>query len=112
MSRSGLLSLLCLSVLLLLLAPLTHAGGDVKVDESRTRILIQTESVEVQLAVENSSGETLNATGQLEHILAIDGSRHPNDANLAPALKRAVEYLDVRAAEIDEPFDLNVVPFT
>ena len=41
MSRRGLLSLLCLSVLLLALVPLTHAGGDVKVDESRTRILIQ-----------------------------------------------------------------------
>src|SRR5690349_17699625 len=66
MSRRGLLSLLCLSVFLLLLVPLTHAGGDIKVDESHTRILIQNEPIEVQLAVENSSGETLNATIQLE----------------------------------------------
>ena len=66
MSRRGLLSLLCLSVLLLLLVPLTHAGGDIRVDESRIRILVQNEPVEVQLAVENSSGQTLNATIQLE----------------------------------------------
>ena len=66
MSRRGLLSLLCLSVLLLLLVPLTHAGGDVKVDESRTSILIQTEPVEVQLAVTNSTGKSLTATVQLE----------------------------------------------
>jgi len=66
MSRRGLLSLLCLSVLLLSLVPLTHAGGDVKVDESRTRVLIQKDPVEVQLAVENSTGETLNANVQLE----------------------------------------------
>ena len=66
MSGRGLLSLLCLSVLLLSLVPLTHAGGDVKVDESRTRVLIQKDPVEVQLAVENSTGETLNANVQLE----------------------------------------------
>jgi hypothetical protein len=66
MSRRGLLSLLCLSVLLLLLVPLTHAGGELKVDESRTRVLIQKEPIEVQLAVENSTGETLNANVQLE----------------------------------------------
>src|ERR1043165_613391 len=66
MRRRGLLSLLCLSVLLLSLVPLTHAGGDVKVDESRTRVLIQKDPVEVQLAVENSTGETLNANVQLE----------------------------------------------
>src|SRR5689334_7490733 len=66
MSRRGLLSLLCLSVLLLALVPLTHAGGEIKVDEARTRILIQKEPAEVQLAVENSTGETLNADVQLE----------------------------------------------
>ena len=38
MSRRGLLSLLCLSVLVLMLVPLTHAGGDVKVDEARTML--------------------------------------------------------------------------
>jgi len=68
MSRRGLLSLLCLSVLLLSLAPLTHAVGEIKVDESRTRILIQNDPVEVQLAVENSSSESLNATIQLEML--------------------------------------------
>jgi hypothetical protein len=66
MSRRGLLSLLCLSVLLLSLVPLTHADGEVKVDESRTRVLIQTEPIEVQLAVANSTGRTLTAAVQLE----------------------------------------------
>jgi len=66
MSRRGLLSLLCLSVLLLSLVPLTHAGGEIKVDESRTRVLIQTQPIEVQLAIENSTGQSLNATVQLE----------------------------------------------
>jgi len=66
MSRRWLLSLLCLSVLLLSLVPLTHAGGEIKIDESRTRVLIHKEPVEVQLAVENSTGETLNANVQLE----------------------------------------------
>ena len=66
MSRRGLLSLLCLSVLLLALVPLTHAGGEIKVDESRIRVLIQSQPIEVQLAVDNSTGETVNATVQLE----------------------------------------------
>src|SRR6476659_10850087 len=66
MSRRGLLSLLCLCVLALSLVPLTHAGGEIKVDESRTRVLIQKQLVEVQLAIENSTGESLNATVQLE----------------------------------------------
>src|ERR1043166_1390738 len=66
MSRRALLSLLCLSVFLLLLVPLTHAGGDVQVDESRTRVLIQTEPVEVQLAVANSTGKSLTTAVQLE----------------------------------------------
>jgi len=43
-------------------------------------------------------------TAYVTHILAVDGNRHPNDADLALALKRAVEYLGVRAAEIDEPY--------
>jgi hypothetical protein len=66
MSRRGLLSLLCLSVLSWSLAPLTHAGGEIKIDESRTRILIHTQPIEVQLAVENSTGQSLTATVQLE----------------------------------------------
>jgi hypothetical protein len=66
MSRRGLLSLLCLSVFMLALVPLTHAGGEIRVDESRIRVLIQTQPIEVQLAVDNSTGETVNATVQLE----------------------------------------------
>src|ERR1051325_284468 len=73
MSRLGLLSLLCLSVLLLSLVPLTHAGGEIKVDESRTKVLLQKEPIEVELAVQNSTGETLNANVQLELLDSSDG---------------------------------------
>jgi hypothetical protein len=73
MSRRGLLSLLCLSVLLLSLVQLTHAGGEIKVDESRSRVLIQKEPVEVDLVVANSTGETLNANVQVELLNPQDG---------------------------------------
>lgn len=66
MSRRGLLSLLCLTVLALSLAPFTHAGGEIRVDESRIRVLIQKQTIEVQLAIENSTGESLNSTVNLE----------------------------------------------
>ena len=66
MSRRGLLSLLCLSVLSLSLVPLTHAGGEIKVDESHIRVLIHKQPVEVQLTVENSTGESLNGHVNLE----------------------------------------------
>ena len=66
MSRRGLLSLLCLSVLSLSLVPLTRAGGEIKVDESRIRALIQKQSVEVQLPVENSTGESVDGNVELE----------------------------------------------
>ena len=60
MSRRWLLSLLCLSVLITSLAPLTRARGELKVIESRTRFLLEREPAEVLLAVENSTGETLS----------------------------------------------------
>jgi uncharacterized protein YfaS (alpha-2-macroglobulin family) len=66
MSRRGLLSLLCLSVLSLSLVPLTHAGGEIKVDESRIRVLIHKQPVEVQLTVENSTGESVDGNVELE----------------------------------------------
>ena len=66
MSRRWLLSLACLSVLFALLAPLTRARGELKVNEARTRFLLQKEPAEVLLAVENSTGETLNAKVRLE----------------------------------------------
>src|SRR6185295_13401160 len=66
MSRRWLLSLLCLSVLIALLAPLTRARGELKVNEARTRFLLEKEPAEVLLAVENSTGETLNGKVELE----------------------------------------------
>jgi hypothetical protein len=66
MSRRGLLSLLCLSVLSLSLVPLTHAGGEIKVDESRIRVLIHKQPVEVELTVENSTGESVDGNVELE----------------------------------------------
>ena len=66
MSRRWLLSLLCLSVLVVSLAPLTRARGELKVNEARTRLLLQKEPAEVLLAIENSSGESLNAKIDLE----------------------------------------------
>jgi A-macroglobulin TED domain/Alpha-2-macroglobulin family/MG2 domain/Carboxypeptidase regulatory-like domain/A-macroglobulin receptor binding domain/Alpha-2-macroglobulin bait region domain/Macroglobulin domain MG3 len=68
MSRRWLLSLGCLSVLIsiALLAPLTRARGELKVIEVRTRFLLEKEPAEVLLAVENSTGETLNAKVEVE----------------------------------------------
>src|SRR4029078_8701137 len=66
MSRRWLLSLLCLSVFIALLAPLTRAGGELKVNEARSRFLLEKEPAEVLLAVENSTGEILNGKVELK----------------------------------------------
>ena len=66
MSRRWLLSLLCLSVFFLSLVQLTRARGEFKVSETNTRILFDKRSAKVVLAVENSTGETLNTNIELE----------------------------------------------
>src|SRR5689334_10232535 len=66
MSRRWLLSLCCLCVLFGCFVQLTRADGELRVDETRTRIFIGKEPIEVLLAVENSSGRLLNARIQLE----------------------------------------------
>lgn len=66
MSRRWLLSLLCLSVFFLSWVQLTRARGELTVNESRTRVRIQRDSVEVLLAVENSSGQALKAQVRVE----------------------------------------------
>ncbi len=66
MSRRWLVSLACLSVLIALLAPLTRARGELKVIEASTRFLLDKEPAEVVLAVENSTGETVNAKVEIE----------------------------------------------
>src|ERR1051325_554918 len=74
MSRRWLLLLLCLSVLFLSLVPLTRARGELRVNEALTRILFQKEPAEVLLAVENSSGQVLNARVE---VALIDPVNHP-----------------------------------
>ena len=66
MSRRWLLSLLCLSVFFLSLVQLTGARGEFKVNESTTRILLDKKPAKVLLAVENSTGETLNTTVDIQ----------------------------------------------
>jgi hypothetical protein len=61
MSRRWLLSLLCLSVSVLCLVPLTRAGGDVRVNEADTKFLLDKDPAEVVLAIENSTGKTMDA---------------------------------------------------
>jgi len=43
-------------------------------------------------------------TAYVTHVLAINANRSKQVSNLAPALKRAFDYLALRAAEIDEPY--------
>jgi squalene cyclase len=55
------------------------------------------------------SGDDLNRrsallTAYVTHMLAINANRSKQESNLAPALKRAFDYLALRAAEIDEPY--------
>ena len=66
MSRRWLLFLACLSVLIAVLAPLTRARGELKVNEARTRFLLEKEPAQVLLAVDNSTGESLNAKVEIE----------------------------------------------
>ncbi|HEU5459650.1 MAG TPA: MG2 domain-containing protein, partial [Pyrinomonadaceae bacterium] len=70
MSRRWLLSLLCLSLFVLCLVPLTRAGADVRVNEADTRILLDTEPAEVLLAIENSTGKTMDARVEVELLNA------------------------------------------
>ena len=71
MSQRRLLSLFCLSLLFLTflclsVAQLTRAGGDLSVNESRTKFVLHKDRAEVLLAVENTTGETRNASVRLE----------------------------------------------
>lgn len=68
MSQRRLLSLFCLSLLCLLVVQLTRAGGDLRVTESRTKFVLHKDRAEVLLAVENTTGETRDASVTLEVI--------------------------------------------
>lgn len=73
MSQRRLLPLFCLSLLFLLVVQLTYAGGELNVDESRTRFVLHGGHAEVLLAVENTTGKTRNATVKLELLDKNDG---------------------------------------
>src|SRR5215203_163312 len=66
MSHRWLLSLLCLSVLCLSLVQLTRASGALRVNEHLAKIVFEKGRAEVSLTVENSTGESLNATLKLK----------------------------------------------
>ena len=66
MSQRRLLSLFCLSVLFLCVVQLTRAGGDLSVNESDTRVVMHEDRVDVLLAVENTTGQTRQASIRLE----------------------------------------------
>ena len=66
MGHRWLLSLLCLSVFVLCLVPLTRAGGDVRVNEADTKIFLARDPAEVLLAVENATGKTMDARVEVE----------------------------------------------
>jgi len=75
MSRRWLLSLSCLSILFLSLVQLTGARGEFSVNETATRVLLEKEPAEVLLAIENSTGENLNAKVEVELLDPKDQSR-------------------------------------
>ena len=66
MSPRWLLSLLCLALLFLTLVQLTHAGGELRVDEAGTSISFEKGPAEVLLALENPSAGNVNANVELE----------------------------------------------
>lgn len=70
MSQRPLLLLICLFLCLLGLSvvPFTRASGDLSVNEKRTRFLLHKDQIEILFAVENTTGETRNASIRLELI--------------------------------------------
>ena len=76
MSLRWLLSLLCLAVLFLSLVQLTGARGELRVDETKSRILLDKVPAEVLLAIENPSTANVNAN---VHIEILD----PRDKSIA-----------------------------
>jgi len=66
MSQRRLLSLFCFALLFLLVVQLTRAGGDLSVNESRTRFVLHADRAEVLFAVENTTGEIRSASIKLE----------------------------------------------
>jgi uncharacterized protein YfaS (alpha-2-macroglobulin family) len=103
MSRRSLLCLLCLLLISLTFLQLTSARGEFKVNEARTRVLLQNNPVEVQLAVENSLTEITSATVRLELLDPRDG--------VASRIERTVSIgIGKHAVSLSLPFDLTKLP--
>ena len=66
MTPRRLLFLLCVSVLFLSVVHLTRAGSNLIVNESRTRFVLQKDHIDILFAVENTTGQTRNASIRLE----------------------------------------------
>ena len=66
MTPRRLLFLLCVSVLFLSVVHLTRAGSNLIVNESRTRFVFQKDHIDILFAVENTTGQTRNASIRLE----------------------------------------------
>lgn len=104
MSQRRLLSLFCLSLLFLCVVQLTRAGGDVAVDEARTRFTLYRNRAEVLLAFENTTGETRNVTVKLELLDTRDGvlSEVSGTQSVAPGSQKLRFSLAPFAANLSE----------
>lgn len=68
LQRLLLLICLCLCFLCLSVVPLTRASGDLSVNEKQTRFLLHKDRIEILFGVENTTGETRDASIRLELI--------------------------------------------
>ncbi|HXC71592.1 MAG TPA: MG2 domain-containing protein [Pyrinomonadaceae bacterium] len=105
MSRRWLLSLLCLSLFVLCLVPLTRAGGDVRVNEADTRILLDQDPAQVLLAVENSTGVTVNVRVEVELL-------DPQNKSKAKATQIATIAKGTQKLSLSLPFSVSQLPAT
>src|SRR5260221_14764920 len=95
MSRRWLLFLLCLSLIPLSFLRPASAGGELKVDEAATTILLQRQPVEVHLVVENSLDLISKANVHLEIIDPKDRvvSKSDQVASIAPGHQTVIASL-------------------
>ena len=111
MGRRWLLSLLCLSVFGLCLVPLTRAGGDLRVNEADTRIFLARDSVEVLLAVENSTGKTMDARVEVELLDPKNKSRAKTTqiATIAKGTQKLSLFLPISFSRLSATERSNII---
>jgi hypothetical protein len=80
MGRMWLLSLAGLSLVALLLAPMTRAGGGIKVDEHATQLFLAKDHTRLSLVVENTSAESEDTSVRIEVLTPNDDVRAVNEA--------------------------------